>query len=790
LEEESRFTGGRASPAIEFARPPGGTIEEIYLAGGERRLSLRDRDATSVKGAAGRSPSDCRESARLITVAWGERYISYLLEITIPALLAQGNLPALTSDFDCEFVFVTETQFFDRISRSTAILELLRFADLRLVPIDDLLSPWYGITLTYALVRGFADLGPAMTSTHLIFLNADFIVADGSYRKLAKVIKSGERLVVSPSYCMDLEATIDKLRERRDSITGTLSIPNRELAEIILSHRHNTIRAKTVNQQMFRIHRYDQFYWYVDEKTLLGRQMPIAVIYMRPERVLTEMPTFWDYGVISEYCPSVRPCVLGDSDDFLMAELRSEGTFRELLHLGWPTVAEIAADLSSFTTQDHRDYGCHTLVLHSGDLPGDLDAHKRELAEFVDEVYKRLTPPISYRDHPFWKPQFPLFLVRHREEDQKRQARETLKQRLLREDPRAASRQQTIDELRRQTLIVEETIRMAENCLAVKRSSFAERLSELEESYQCRRAALQREAAPVFNEYEHSLRRLRDELTALDARKADLEKDQVSAIERFFRGPEDRDPSAAYSSDAVEQDRIRMPRSMPGTIWPRLIRFYHRAFGRLPATTRWHPYYTMLWPVRAALGTSVTDEILVVSSGGPFGSLFTREFAGRNLTVTPGMLASELYRQVFRDTPKFDLCLCDFAADDLGSFRDLLAKIRPFMKDRSRIIVFHENLAGRSLDERTFEFTRDLFPLVGRSRISFTGSYIGALIIRRFANRLARHNLARLPSNIAFAVGLAVFAPLARLASRIEERRNPRRLPAHCTSMTIEIDLP
>jgi hypothetical protein len=377
LDKETRFTYRQPSPDLEFAPPPAGKIEDAYVADGVRRLSLRDRRATRRRGAESGTPLGLREPARLITMAWGESYIGYLLEITIPALLAAGNLPALAGEFDCEFVLVTETQFFDRVARSGSIHDLLRFADLRLVPIDDLLSPWYGITLTYALVRGFADLGSAMTDTHLIFLNADFIVADGSYRKLAKVIKAGPRLVVSPSYCMDLEATIDMLRERRDPVTGALSISKRELAEIIISHRHNTIRAKTVNQQMFRIHRYDQFYWYVDEKTLLARQMPIAVIYMRPERVLTEMPTFWDYGVISEYCPTTEPCVLGDSDDFLMAELRNEGTFRELLHLGWPTVAEIAADLSSFTTQDHRDYGRHALVLHSDDLPPDLDVPRR-----------------------------------------------------------------------------------------------------------------------------------------------------------------------------------------------------------------------------------------------------------------------------------------------------------------------------------------------------------------------------------------------------------------------------
>ena len=64
----------------------------------------------------------------------------------------------------------------------------------------------------------------------------------------------------------------------------------------------------------------------------------------------------------------------------------------------------------------------------------------------------------------------------------------------------------------------------------------------------------------------------------------------------------------------------------------------------------WHPYYTMLRPVLAALRTaSETAEVLVVSSGGTFGALLSREFRGRDLTVTAGMLASELYRPVFSE---------------------------------------------------------------------------------------------------------------------------------------------
>ena len=373
--------------------------------------------------------------------------------------------------------------------------------------------------------------------------------------------------------------------------------------------------------------------------------------------------------------------------------------------------------------------------------------------------------------------------ARQQQEQQSHRTREATKQRLLREYPREAVRQQTIDELRTQALTIESRIRLTEIRLARENRTLGEGLSRLEETYRSRRAALESEFEPARGKYESELRRLCKELAVLDAKRGDLENNQNSRSDRQCGGSGDREVSST-ALGVVDQDPVQIPRPVPRMRWPQLIRFYHRSFGRLPATTRWHPYHTTLRPVLAALRTaSETAELLVVSSGGPFGALLSREFPGRDLAVTQGMLASELYRQVSCSAAKFDLRLCDLAVDDLVNFRDLLGKVRPFMKDHGRIIVFHDNLAGRSLDEQTFEFTRGLFPLIGRSRISFTGSYIGALIIRGFASRLTRHNLARLESNIAFAATLALCAPLARFASRIEERQNPRRFPAHCTSM-------
>src|SRR3989442_1202157 len=142
------------------------------------------------------------------------------------------------------------------------------------------------MTLTFALHRGFADLGEAMPDYHLIFFNADFILADGSLRTLGHRILAGERLIHAPSYCTIEEEAEPLLRRLIDGETQTLTLSPRGMAAMILAHRHHTIRGKTVNQRVFHSAYIDQFYWQVDDHTLLGRQMPVSLVCMKPERVV------------------------------------------------------------------------------------------------------------------------------------------------------------------------------------------------------------------------------------------------------------------------------------------------------------------------------------------------------------------------------------------------------------------------------------------------------------------------------------------------------------------------
>lgn len=716
------------------------SIREIALDGGIIRLT-RDR----APPASGSTVRD-REPARLITFAWGDRYIADLLSATIPAILAPGNLPFFAERFDCELIIVTESRLFDSLSCAPTIVRALDHADVRLVPIDDLLSPWYGVTLTYALVRGFADLGPAMTRTHLVFLNADFIVADGSLRTLAQRIKDGERLVVAPSYCMNLEESLPALRSHFSDGGHVLSIAPRDLAALAINHRHNTVRAKTINQRLFRIHRYDQFYWHIDDTAMLARQLPIAVVYMRPERILMEMPTFWDYGVISEYCPDTKPCVLGDSDDFLMAELRSQGTAREFLHPGWPTVDEIARDLSSFTTKDHRDYGRYTLFLHSSEPPEARVQSERKLTEFVDSVYAKLTPPVDYRHHPFWSTAWPRFRKLQTEQQTKFAAQLRTRQDLL-ESESGRTRNARITELK---------------------------------------AALRDMAAAADGDEST----LCDRTRALHALVAERDTAVEHAQLATGRSNTDTGTNGATGAQRPSWSALALLAGARAASLEWFTRHYHRIFGEAPRITAWHPLRSVLQNVLAAVDrVFVKDNVLVISSGGLLTAPITRCFSGRKLSLSPEMVMARLYETEPAATRQFDLCFLDVSHGDLLKLRGLIEAIRPLLRPHGRIIAFHAVETGEQLDLHLYELARWGFPIIGTSQVVYSGSLPATIALRLFMVGIRRHDLSGFLGQIGLALTLVATAPLARIGTWIESKRDPSVYPRHCTSMTLEIEL-
>src|SRR5262245_26008903 len=103
-----------------------------------------------------------RPPARLIIPLWGSVYAEKLVSMTLPALLAPGNLPSLATLFDVEVVLVTENKLFDYIRQARSFQRLSAICQVKFASLDDLMpcEPGeYGVVLTAALFRGVVEFG-------------------------------------------------------------------------------------------------------------------------------------------------------------------------------------------------------------------------------------------------------------------------------------------------------------------------------------------------------------------------------------------------------------------------------------------------------------------------------------------------------------------------------------------------------------------------------------------------------------------------------------------------------
>jgi hypothetical protein len=345
-----------------------------------------------------------KESARLVIPVWGERYADKVVSMTLPAVLAPGNLPELCRTFAVELVIVTESRLFDLFRRAPSFAAVERICAARLVPLDDELTDFasdYGITLTRALFRGFADLGARMTDTYLLFLNADFIVCDGALGHLSKLMQEGKRVIHAPSFRVVAEDVCPQLQALVDTASCTLHLEPRRMVKMALAHKHPTVKARTVNQRLCHQSWMDQFYWYVDEDTLIGYQSPVALVAIKPERVVADPVLVWDFGFIPEAAPTARRHFIDDSDRFFMIEPQSHDTGREMIRIGWTSYTQVARDLSVWLTKEQRESGKQLLKFHAADLPADIDAVIEQAHAYMAEIERRLSAtPASHVDHP------------------------------------------------------------------------------------------------------------------------------------------------------------------------------------------------------------------------------------------------------------------------------------------------------------------------------------------------------------------------------------------------------
>jgi hypothetical protein len=341
---------------------------------------------------------------KFLTVVWGEKYIQNFCELSLPSFMAPGNLPALAQASKLEVLIMSQSKDFHAFEKYPAFRNMKSQIKIRFVPIDDLIpGNIYGVTLTLAYARPILALGKKMLDYHFVFMNADFILADGSLRTLGRQLSNGAEVVLAPSLRVTAEKTETLIRKKVQNDQSVLQIQPREFLRLAMPHLHPTTLAKVINFEDYHTVHPNQLFWKVDDHTLLARYFLIFMLAIKPQRVVRKINSWCDYGFVPEFCPQSPLKVLGDSDEFLMVETQEKQKERELLRHGPLTADTIKESLGEWLTFGHFKNFQHQIVYHATDLPKTISKAQEKFEQFIQKIpfaNMRFKP---HKNHYYWK---------------------------------------------------------------------------------------------------------------------------------------------------------------------------------------------------------------------------------------------------------------------------------------------------------------------------------------------------------------------------------------------------
>lgn len=341
-----------------------------------------------------------KTKVKFLTVIWGERYIEEFARVSLPSYLAPENLPYMAERTDLGVLIMTTKDSVSKLQENAVFKKLEALCPVEFIFIDDLITNGvYGVVLTLAYARGIRSCGDEQTDTNFVFMNSDFVLANGSLKTLTHEIEAGKPCVMASSLRGSAEALMPALLDAVDHDQMHLAMEPRDMVALTLKDLHPTVIAKTITQDFLSSSTYNQIYWSVDNDTLLGRCHLIFMLMIKPERPLPPVNSYCDYGLVPELVPSGEVSAIEDSDHFFMLETQPAKQELDFLRCGIKTPREIAMELSEWSTKEHRACAGFDFVFHSGEIPEMISSVKAEAATFVSQLHEKMRKTI--KDHAY-----------------------------------------------------------------------------------------------------------------------------------------------------------------------------------------------------------------------------------------------------------------------------------------------------------------------------------------------------------------------------------------------------
>ncbi len=180
---------------------------------------------------------------QIITVAWGESYVSELLSMAWRSLLAPGNLPAFARRFQTSYLVFTSEQDRSTIENSPQYSLLSK-----LLPIEiHTFSPkemhadkyeWHWIMWRRGLEQARKD------GSMVMLVIPDVLYSDGTLQRWGDYLDSGKRAIFSIGTWVSQETFLPAFLARYPlKENDSVAMPRREMLDFLLAHMHPLIAA-------------------------------------------------------------------------------------------------------------------------------------------------------------------------------------------------------------------------------------------------------------------------------------------------------------------------------------------------------------------------------------------------------------------------------------------------------------------------------------------------------------------------------------------------------------------
>lgn len=349
--------------------------------------------------------SSKKPSVVFMLALWGESYISKFFNFSVQSLLAPGNIPAMSEEYDCTFLFLTTRKNVADFKAQVEFERLKSYCAIEFIDISDLIFGHnHSATLTLAFERGLREFGAKMCETYFFFLVSDYIMADGSLHNVKHYLKEGYSGITTGNFLVVEEymsPLLNKIMQQNPKTT--LSLNSKELLSLAFPYLHPISAAQIVTQSFTHAGHANRFFWKVSDQVMVGRFYLRHMLCIKPEIEHFTIGSFCDYSFIPEMCPSGNVAHIQDSDEYCMIEMAPFNHEKSWIQPGPLTLSKVASQLSEWTTKTHRANAYIPMVYHTEELKEPLLATIQKSEDFISQIEKQLCQiPQPIKGHPYW----------------------------------------------------------------------------------------------------------------------------------------------------------------------------------------------------------------------------------------------------------------------------------------------------------------------------------------------------------------------------------------------------